>query len=277
MAGISSDIVLARATDPSPRAGQDGGLVSAILIWALEHDVIDAALVSALEGEGRRGRRSLPWPATGPRCWPPAGSRYTYSANTLAYPQAIGGRRAHRPGRDELPGLGPAGDEGPQGGQGGPAAWRCRSGCCARRPSTTPSSPSSSRPSTGWSAARSPRSTSRACSRSGPATAGTTRSPSKRATPGRARAARRAPTSPPSTPTSHRRHRRLQRLDPHHRPHRPGARHPGRHGRRRGDRDAPRRRRPRGVGAAAQAGPGEPAPLARRPQCRCRAASGTPV
>ena len=32
--------------------GQDGGLVSAILLYALEHDIIDAALVSYLEGDG---------------------------------------------------------------------------------------------------------------------------------------------------------------------------------------------------------------------------------
>ncbi len=45
VAGVSSDILLVRATDPEVlTTGQDGGLVSAILIWALEHDRIDAAL-----------------------------------------------------------------------------------------------------------------------------------------------------------------------------------------------------------------------------------------
>src|SRR6185503_7214691 len=40
--GISKDIVLARATDPVlAEVGQDGGLVSAILVYALEHDLID--------------------------------------------------------------------------------------------------------------------------------------------------------------------------------------------------------------------------------------------
>ncbi len=45
--------MLARASDPVlAEVGQDGGLVSAILVYALEHDVIDAALVSYLEGDG---------------------------------------------------------------------------------------------------------------------------------------------------------------------------------------------------------------------------------
>jgi len=89
VAGISGDIVLARATDPEILgAGQDGGLVSAILIWALEHDVIDAALVSALEGEGTW--KAVPAVArTRAEVLAAAGSRYTYSANTLAYPRAI--------------------------------------------------------------------------------------------------------------------------------------------------------------------------------------------
>ncbi|EQD28456.1 hydrogenase, partial [mine drainage metagenome] len=38
--GVSQEVVLARATDPDVNAaGQDGGLVSAILIYALENDV----------------------------------------------------------------------------------------------------------------------------------------------------------------------------------------------------------------------------------------------
>ena len=89
VAGLTGDIVLARATDPVVRdTGQDGGLVSAILIWALEHDRIDAALVSALEGEGTW--KAVPAVArTRDEVLAAAGSRYTYSANTLAYPRAI--------------------------------------------------------------------------------------------------------------------------------------------------------------------------------------------
>jgi len=42
-AGVTGDIFLARAADPElHQRGQDGGLVSAILAWCLEHDRIDA-------------------------------------------------------------------------------------------------------------------------------------------------------------------------------------------------------------------------------------------
>ncbi len=92
VAGIARRTVLARATDPEILAcGQDGGLVSALLIWAFEHDVIDAALVSGLEGDGST------WKAVPVVAWSKedvlatSGSRYTYSANPLAYAEAIAG------------------------------------------------------------------------------------------------------------------------------------------------------------------------------------------
>ncbi len=89
---MSSDILLARATDPDVLAvGQDGGLVSALLIWALEHDVVDAALVSALEGDGRSWKAVPAVARTRAEVLATAGSRYTYSANPLAYADAIGG------------------------------------------------------------------------------------------------------------------------------------------------------------------------------------------
>src|SRR5579859_6516505 len=51
--GVSKDIILARVTDPQVlEKGQDGGLVSAMLLWCIEHGYIDAALVSYLEGDG---------------------------------------------------------------------------------------------------------------------------------------------------------------------------------------------------------------------------------
>jgi coenzyme F420 hydrogenase subunit beta len=90
VSGVAADIVLARATEPAVnQAGQDGGLVSALLIWALEHDLIDAALVSALEGDGSTWRAVPAVARTRDEVLATAGSRYTYSANTLAYSQAI--------------------------------------------------------------------------------------------------------------------------------------------------------------------------------------------
>lgn len=90
VAGISSDTLLVRATDPEVQElGQDGGLVSAMLIYALEHDVIDAALVSYLEGDGSTWK-AVPGVATSRQeVLAASGSRYTYSANPLAYAQAI--------------------------------------------------------------------------------------------------------------------------------------------------------------------------------------------
>jgi coenzyme F420 hydrogenase subunit beta len=90
VAGVCDDILLARATDSEVLAsGQDGGLVSAILIWALEHDVIDAALVSATEGNGNSWKALPAVVHTREEVLATAGSRYTYSANPLAYPAAV--------------------------------------------------------------------------------------------------------------------------------------------------------------------------------------------
>ena len=92
VAGISKDIILARATDPKiAETGQDGGLVSAILIWALEHGYIDAALVSYLEGDGSTWKAVPGVARTRDEVLAAAGSRYTYSANTMAYAEAVAG------------------------------------------------------------------------------------------------------------------------------------------------------------------------------------------
>jgi coenzyme F420 hydrogenase subunit beta len=89
-AGQYKDIVLARATDAVlHEVGQDGGLVSALLVYALEHDVIDAALVSYLEGDGSTWKAIPGVARTREDVMASAGSRYTYSANTLAYNDAI--------------------------------------------------------------------------------------------------------------------------------------------------------------------------------------------
>ncbi|HZD64617.1 MAG TPA: Coenzyme F420 hydrogenase/dehydrogenase, beta subunit C-terminal domain [Acidimicrobiales bacterium] len=88
--GVSKDIVLARATDPVlAETGQDGGLVSALLIWALEHDYVDAALVSYLEGDGTSWKAVPGVARTRDDVLAAAGSRYTYSANVMAYPEAL--------------------------------------------------------------------------------------------------------------------------------------------------------------------------------------------
>jgi len=86
VSGIAKDIVLARAVDTElHEQGQDGGLVSAILVYALEHDLIDAALVSYLEGDGSSWKAVPGVARNREQVLASAGSRYTYSANTLAY------------------------------------------------------------------------------------------------------------------------------------------------------------------------------------------------
>jgi len=90
VSGIFKDIVLAKATDPVlAEVGQDGGLVSAILLYALEKDIIDCALVSYLEGDGSSWKAVPGVARTKEDIIASAGSRYTYSANTLAYTDAI--------------------------------------------------------------------------------------------------------------------------------------------------------------------------------------------
>ena len=90
MAGIYSDIMLTRASDDFiHEIGQDGGLVSALLIWAMREGYIDAALVSYLEGDGSSWK-AIPGVAKDEEdIKRGAGSRYTYSANTLALPEAL--------------------------------------------------------------------------------------------------------------------------------------------------------------------------------------------
>jgi coenzyme F420 hydrogenase subunit beta len=86
------DVVLAKATDDSlVENGQDGGFVSALLIYALEQDLIDAALVSGLEGDGSSWRAVPSVARTKEDVIATAKSRYTYCANLLAYEEAVEG------------------------------------------------------------------------------------------------------------------------------------------------------------------------------------------
>ncbi len=90
VSGIAKDVLLCRASDATVHEqGQDGGLVSAILIWALEKGEIDAALVSYLEGDGTSWKAIPGVARTRDEVLSSAGSRYTYSANTMAYGDAV--------------------------------------------------------------------------------------------------------------------------------------------------------------------------------------------
>ena len=87
--GIARSILLTRATDKGVhQAGQDGGLVSALLIWGLENEMIDGALTSKIVDE-RGPFDAAPTVVTDrDGVLATAGSRYTYSANPLAMADA---------------------------------------------------------------------------------------------------------------------------------------------------------------------------------------------
>ncbi|HZS15606.1 MAG TPA: Coenzyme F420 hydrogenase/dehydrogenase, beta subunit C-terminal domain [Candidatus Dormibacteraeota bacterium] len=82
-AGVARSVVAARGASPAVHAaGQDGGFVTALLGWALEHELIDGAVVSGVDPTAPL----LPVPvlATTPSALLAAArSRYTYSANPL--------------------------------------------------------------------------------------------------------------------------------------------------------------------------------------------------
>jgi coenzyme F420 hydrogenase subunit beta len=87
--GITRSILLTRATDRTVHeTGQDGGLVSTLLIWGLENGMIDGALTSQIVDK-RGPFDSEPFLATTREdVLATAGSRYTYSANPIAMAEA---------------------------------------------------------------------------------------------------------------------------------------------------------------------------------------------
>ena len=91
--GVHRAVLLVQAEDRAiADVGQDGGLATALLLYALEHDYIDAALVSFFDGE----MRTRPGIArTRDELLACAGSRYTYSANVLGIDEAddVGAQR----------------------------------------------------------------------------------------------------------------------------------------------------------------------------------------
>lgn len=92
--GVARSVLLVRAVDEEVFvAGQDGGLVSAMLIWGLETGRIDGALVSRLSSQRVFDvEPALVTDRAGVLAT--AGSRYTYSANPLAMVEAeAAGRR----------------------------------------------------------------------------------------------------------------------------------------------------------------------------------------
>lgn len=89
MYGQYRQLLLCQAQDKLVhQKGQDGGFVGAMLIWLMKNDYIDAALTSFLEGDGSSWK-AIPGIAHNPQeVLASSGSRYTYSANTLALKQA---------------------------------------------------------------------------------------------------------------------------------------------------------------------------------------------
>ena len=84
MAGVWRQLLLTRASDKvAHEKGQDGGFVSAMLIWLLENDYIEAALVSGVEPDDAwKAKPALA--RNKEEVLATAGSRYTYCANPLA-------------------------------------------------------------------------------------------------------------------------------------------------------------------------------------------------
>ena len=89
MAGIWRQLLLTRAADDvQHERGQDGGFVSAMLCWLLDHDYIEAALVSGVEPDDAWKARPV-LVRNRDEVLATAGSRYTYCANPLGLREAL--------------------------------------------------------------------------------------------------------------------------------------------------------------------------------------------
>ena len=88
MSGIWRQLLLTRAADDTQhQQGQDGGFVTAMLVWLMDHDYIDAAMVSGVEADDAwKAKPALVHNTE--EILATAGSRYTYCANPLALVQA---------------------------------------------------------------------------------------------------------------------------------------------------------------------------------------------
>jgi len=91
--GIHERLLIARASDENVfRTCQDGGVVSALLTYALKNGVIDSAIVSATSPE----KPLFPIPklaSTSEEVLECAGTRYTYSPNLLALQEGVKQKR----------------------------------------------------------------------------------------------------------------------------------------------------------------------------------------
>lgn len=88
--GIARSVLLARTTDRAiAEVGQDGGLVSSLLVWGLREGLIDGALASRIEDSRRGPFDVVPTVVTTrEEVLATAGSRYTYAATPLAMAEA---------------------------------------------------------------------------------------------------------------------------------------------------------------------------------------------
>jgi len=88
--GQYRSILLTRTTDEAVRlVGQDGGLVSTLLVWGLETERIEGAVTSRVVQTEERPFGVEPFLATNrEEVLASAGSRYTYAANPLAMEEA---------------------------------------------------------------------------------------------------------------------------------------------------------------------------------------------